>query len=115
MSAPLPPELAALERALEATRAPLPAGLRARVLAASAAVPLRPRARSTAWFAAAAAIAAAALLNLSNSLALPSSEAGEAGGAPRAGCARALLWMGAPAACLDPPVANPGDDRWNSR
>ena len=67
MSTPLPPDLAQLERALEATRAGLPADLRARVLGAAgqartlAAGQTRPRelALSTGWFAAAVAVAAA--------------------------------------------------------
>lgn len=72
MSTPLPPDLAVLERALEASRAPLPPELKARVLsAASAAVPAPLERRlSRGWFAASVAIVATVLLNLSNSAAL---------------------------------------------
>lgn len=72
MSSPLPPELAAVERLLEASRSPLPAALRERVLAAAAKASPAPVPVATAsgWFFAAVAIAAAVLLNLSNSAAV---------------------------------------------
>lgn len=86
MSTPLPPELAALEERLSATRAPLPPGLRARVLSAPARK--RPPPLSLGWFAAAAAAAAAVLLNLSQSAALPRGE--PAGALDRCAVSRAL-------------------------
>lgn len=72
MSSPLPPDLAAVERLLEASRSPLPEALRAKVLAAaSKAVPaVRERPLSPGWFAGAVAMAAALLLNFSNSAAV---------------------------------------------
>jgi hypothetical protein len=72
MSTPLPPALAGLERALEATRAPLPPALRGRVLAACALATPAPRALPLPlrWFAASVAVAAAAVLSLSDSATL---------------------------------------------
>jgi hypothetical protein len=71
MSTPLPPELLEVERLLESTRAGLPEGVRARVLATTRDVPAR---LTTGWFAVAAAVAASVLLNLFSSAALLSSE-----------------------------------------
>jgi hypothetical protein len=70
MSTPLPPALAGLERALEATRAPLLPALRGNVLAACALATPAPPANPLRWFAASVAIAAAAVLSLSDSATL---------------------------------------------
>jgi hypothetical protein len=100
MSTPLPPDLAQLERALEAARAPLPPDLRARVLAVAAdARPAPDRRLSTGWFAAGVAVAAAVFLNLSTSAALALAE--PAFDAPdRCAVARALHEP--PEHCLEP-------------
>lgn len=74
MSAPLPPALAGLERALEATRAKLPPALRGSVLAACALATPAPRGLPLRWFAASVAVAAAAVLSLSNSATLRAPE-----------------------------------------
>ena len=110
MSAPLPPGLTGVERLLEASRSPLPPELRAKVLAAaSKAVPAARPARGTSgWFAAAVGLAAALLLNLSNSAAVLTAEprSGQADQSPVPGGAlvRALLGLPEP---LPPPGRRP--------
>jgi hypothetical protein len=110
-SPPLPPELAQVERALASSRAPLPEGLRARVLAAVAtARPRRPQRLPGGWFAAAVAVAAAALLNLSGSAALPLSP--EPAGLPAsksslASCTLAHLFSSATQPCVDVAPTSP--------
>ena len=99
MSTPLPPELSALERALEMSRAPLPPSLKARVLAAAARAKPMPRPSSLGWFAAALAIAAAVLFNFSSSAALGSIDAEQGPAAAIERCALVRALQQDPALC----------------